>query len=83
MILKIYDYDVSSLRLDDVHVKLCSSIEECNLEIMKHHYVLDWDNNNTDLEWEDYIKEYNVDNVKFYENYRYEIVNNDGSTIEI
>jgi hypothetical protein len=45
--------------------------------------VLDWDNNNTDLEWEDYIKEYNVDNVKFYENYRYEIVNNDGSTIEI
>lgn len=73
-VLKIYDYDCSSFKLLDVHVIKCKSKEECELEIIKHHYYLDYDNCNTDLTLEEYIQKYKVSDLVFYENYEYEII---------
>ena len=74
MIVKIYHYDCSSFELEDVEVIECETKEECELEIVKHHYKIDYDNCNTDLTEEEYIKKYKVSDLKFYENYDYEII---------
>jgi len=73
MIVKIYHYDCSSFKLLDVNVVECKTKEECELEIIKHHYQIDYDNCNTDLSEEEYIKKYKVSDLQFYENYDYEI----------
>ena len=73
MIVKIYHYDCSSFKLLDVDVVECKTQEECELEIIKHHYQIDYDNCNTDLSEEEYIKKYKVSDLQFYENYDYEI----------
>lgn len=73
-VLKIYHYDCSSLKLLDVNVIKCNSKEECESEIIKHHYSIDYDNCNTDLTLEEYINKYKVSDLELYENYEYEIV---------
>jgi len=73
MLLKIYHYDCSSNELLDVDVIVRETVEECDLEIIKHHYRIDYDNCNTDLSEEEYIKTYKVSDLNFYENYDYEI----------
>jgi transcriptional regulator with XRE-family HTH domain len=57
----------------DVDVVECKTQEECELEIVKHHYQIDYDNCNTDLSEEEYIKIYKVNDLQFYDNYDYEI----------
>ena len=74
MIVKIYHYDCSSFDLLDVDVIECETKDECELEIIKHHYQIDYDNCNTELSKEEYIKKYKVSDLVFYENYDYEIV---------
>jgi len=73
-VLKIYEYDCSSFELLDVKVIKCNNEEECELEIIKHHYDIEWCNWNTELNLEQYIEKYKVSDLVFYENYGYEIV---------
>jgi hypothetical protein len=77
MITKIYHYDCSSFELLNINVIECKTKEECELMIIKHHYQIDYDNCNTELSEEEYIKKYKVSDLKFYDNYDYEIVENE------
>jgi hypothetical protein len=74
MIVKIYNYDCSSFKLLDVDVIECKTKEECELQIIKHHYQIDYDNCNTELSEEEYINKYKINDLLFYENYDYEII---------
>jgi hypothetical protein len=67
-ILKIYFYDCSSYDLENVDVKVCSSLELCELEYKKFIYKIY-------LENEEFIEfeKFNVEEI-FYENYNYEII---------
>lgn len=73
MKLKIYHYDCSSNDLLNVETVERETKEECELEIIKHHYQIAYENEDTDLSEEEFISENKVSDLQFYENYDYEI----------
>ena len=76
MVVKIYNYDCSSFELLNVNTVECGTREECELVIIKHHYQIDYENCGTGLTEKTYIETYKISDLKFYDNYDYEIVDN-------
>jgi hypothetical protein len=74
-ILKIYRYDPSSFKLEDVEVETYSSQDEAKKAAIAHNWEIAWENGDTDLSKEEYIDKYSwedLDDIS-YENYAYEI----------
>lgn len=74
-ILKIYRYDPSSFKLEDVEVKTYSSQDEAKKAAIAHNWEIAWENGDTELSKEEYIDKYSwedLDDIS-YENYAYEI----------
>jgi len=73
-VLKIYEYDCSSFELLDVHVIKCKNEEEVFEKIKQHYYLLEDENNNTDLSFDEYWSKNNLETIEYYSNYEYEII---------
>jgi hypothetical protein len=74
-VLKIYKYDPSSYKLEDVEVEEYPSQEEAKKAAVAYNWQIAWDNGDTDLSKEEYISKYSwddLDNIS-YDTYGYEI----------
>jgi len=74
-VVKIYDLDSSSYKIRDVKVKVFNSLEESKKFIVEKHYEIDWDNCNTDLEKDEYLNLFSLEDIKdkLYDTFEYEI----------
>ena len=74
-VVKIYDLDSSSYKIRDVKVKVFNSLEESKKFIVEKHYEIDWDNCNTDLEKNEYLNLFSLEDIqdKLYDTFEYEI----------
>jgi hypothetical protein len=74
-VVKIYDLDSSSYKIRDVKVKVFNSLEESKKFIVEKHYEIDWDNCNTDLEKDEYLDLFSLEDIndKLYDTFEYEI----------
>jgi len=74
-VVKIYDLDSSSYKIRDVKVKMFNSLEESKKFIVEKHYEIDWDNCNTDLEKDEYLNLFSLEDIndKLYDTFEYEI----------
>jgi hypothetical protein len=74
-ILKIYVYDPSSYKLEDVETYSYPSEEEAKKAAVAHNWQIAHDNGDTDLSKEEYTQKYSwddLDNIS-YDTYGYEI----------
>ena len=73
-VVKIYDLD-SSYKIRDVKVKVFDTLEESKKFIVEKHYEIDWDNCNTDLEKDEYLDLFSLEDIqdKLYDTFEYEI----------
>ena len=74
-VVKIYDLDSSSYKIRDVKVKVFNSLEESKKFIVEKHYEIDWDNCNTELEKDEYLDLFSLEDIqdKLYDTFEYEI----------
>ena len=74
-VVKIYDLDSSSYKIRDIKVKVFNSLEESKKFIVEKHYEIDWDNCNTDLEKDEYLDLFSLEDIndKLYDTFEYEI----------
>jgi hypothetical protein len=74
-VVKIYDLDCSSYKVNDVEVKVFDTLEESKKFIVEKHYEIDWDNCNTDLEKDEYLDLFSLEDIqdKLYDTFDYEI----------
>jgi hypothetical protein len=74
-VVKIYDLDSSSYKIRDVKVKVFNSLEESKRFVVEKHYEIDWDNCNTDLEKDEYLDLFSLEDIqdKLYDTFDYEI----------
>jgi len=74
-VVKIYDLDSSSYKIRDVKVKVFDTLEESKKFIVEKHYEIDWDNCNTDLEKDEYLDLFSLEDIqdKLYDTFDYEI----------
>jgi hypothetical protein len=74
-VVKIYDLDSSSYKIRDIKVKVFNSLEESKKFIVEKHYEIDWDNCNTDLEKDEYLNLFSLEDIndKLYDTFEYEI----------
>jgi hypothetical protein len=74
-VVKIYDLDSSSYEIRDVKVKVFNSLEESKRFVVEKHYEIDWDNCNTDLEKDEYLDLFSLEDIqdKLYDTFDYEI----------
>jgi len=74
-IVKIYDLDSSSYKIRDVKVKVFNTLEESKKFVVEKHYEIDWDNCNTDLEKDEYLDLFSLEDIqdKLYDTFEYEI----------
>ena len=74
-LLKIYIYDPSSYKLEDVKVEEYPSQEEAKKAAVAHNWQMAWDNGDTDLSKEEYVNKYSWDDLDdiSYDTYGYEI----------
>jgi hypothetical protein len=74
-IVKIYDLNSSSYEIRDVKVKVFNSLEESKRFVVEKHYEIDWDNCNTDLEKDEYLDLFSLEDIqdKLYDTFDYEI----------
>jgi hypothetical protein len=74
-VVKIYDLDSSSYKIRDVKVKVFDTLEESKKFIVEKHYEIDWDNCNTDLEKDEYLDLFSLEDIqdKLYDTFEYEI----------
>jgi hypothetical protein len=75
-ILKVYVYDPSSYKLEDVETYSYPSEEEAKKAAVAHNWQIAHDDGDTDLSKEEYIQKYSWDDLDdiSYDNYGYEIV---------
>ena len=57
-VVKIYDLDGSSFKINDVRVKVFKTLEESKKFVVEKHYEIDYDNCNTDLSLEEFLNEF-------------------------
>ena len=62
-VVKIYDLDSSSYKIRDIKVKVFNSLEESKKFIVEKHYEIDWDNCKTDLEKDEYLDLFSVEDI--------------------
>lgn len=75
-ILKVYVYDPSSYKLEDVETYSYPSKEEAQKAAVAYNWQIAHDNGDTDLSKEEYIQKYSWDDLDdiSYDDYGYEIV---------
>ena len=75
-VVKIYDLDGSSFKINDVRVKVFKTLEESKKFVVEKHYEIDYDNCNTDLSLEEFLNEFSLEDIndKLYDTFEYEIV---------
>jgi hypothetical protein len=75
-ILKVYVYDPSSYKLEDVETYSYPSEEEAQKAAVAYNWQIAHDNGDTDLSKEEYIQKYSWDDLDdiSYDDYGYEIV---------
>jgi hypothetical protein len=75
-IVKFYDIEPSSHKLRGCEVKLFKTYEECVMFLLKEHWILLDENDDTDLTWEEFCKEYKtLEDIwdEMYEDFEYDI----------
>jgi len=75
-ILKIYIYDPSSYKLEDVKTYSYPSEEEAKKAAVAYNWQIAYDNGDTNLSKEEYVKKYTWDDLDdlSYDDYGYEIL---------
>ena len=75
-VVKIYDLDGSSFKINDVRVKVFKTLEESKKFVVEKHYEIDYENCNTDLSLEEFLNEFSLEDIndKLYDTFDYEIV---------
>ena len=75
-VVKIYDLDGSSFKINDVRVKVFKTLEESKKFVVEKHYEIDYDNCNTDLELDEYLEQFTLQDIqdKLYDTFDYEII---------
>ena len=74
-VVKLFSIDPSSFRMEGCEVNLFKTLERSKQFIMERHWVIAWENCDTDLELDEYLNEYTFEDIqdKLYDTFEYEI----------
>ena len=63
-VLKIYKYDVSSLKLFDIEIEHYNSEEEAKKGALSHNWNIAYENCDTELSLEEYLEQFSWDDLE-------------------
>ena len=74
-VVKLFELDSSSYKIENVKVKLFETLEESKRFIVEKHWEIDYDNCNTDLGLDEFLNENTFESLKdkFYDTFEFEI----------
>lgn len=74
-VVKLFELDSSSYKIENVKVKLFETLEESKRFIVEKHWEIDYDNCNTDLELDEFLNENTFEDIqdKLYDTFEFEI----------
>lgn len=74
-VVKLFELDSSSYKIENVKVKLFNTLEESKRFIVEKHWEIDYDNCNTDLELDEFLNENTFEDIqdKLYDTFEFEI----------
>jgi len=79
-LVKLFNIDPSSYKINDVDVFPFNSLKECKEFIVKKHWEIDYDNMGTDLDLKGFLNIWSyedlINNNLFYDTFEFEILNN-------
>ena len=75
-VVKIYDLDCSSYKVNNVEVKIFNTLDESRKFIIEEHYKIAFDNEDTDLNLEEFLNENSLEDIKdkLYDTFEFEII---------
>jgi hypothetical protein len=75
-VVKIYDLDCSSYKVNSVGVKTFNTLDESRKFIIEEYYKIAFDNEDTDLSLEEFLNENSLEDIKdkLYDTFDYEII---------
>lgn len=74
-VVKLFNIDPSSYKIEGCEVYLFETLEESKRFIVEKHWEIDYDNCNTNLELDEFLKENTYESIqdKLYDTFEYEI----------
>jgi hypothetical protein len=78
-VVKLFKVDPSSFKIKGCEVNLFNTLEESKRFIIEKHWLLDYDNYNTDLELGEFLEKNTFESLKdkFYDTFEFEIEEHD------